>query len=108
MGKLTVAIAIDVFCFTALLHRFKYIRAFTASAFTYVEQDGTFTASISHGRIANLQHDELTCENEVEPEDPVVDSDHDNDGAPEGHEGGEEGVGEVGVEHAQARVLADC
>ena len=39
------------------------------------------------------------------PEDPVVDGDHDDDRAPEGHEGGEERVGEVGVEHAQARVF---
>ena len=35
------------------------------------------------------------------PEHPVVDGDHHDDRAPEGHEGGEEGVGEVGFEHAE-------
>ena len=44
---------------------------------------------------------------EMGPEDPVVDSDHDDDRAPEGHEGGEERVGEVRVEDAEAAVLAD-
>ena len=58
-------------------------------------------------QFAKFQH-ELTCQNVLGPENPVVDSDHDNDGAPEGHEGGEEGVGEVGVEHAQASVFTDC
>ena len=43
----------------------------------------------------------------VWPKNPVVDDDHDDDRAPEGHEGGEEGVGEVGVEDAEAAVLAD-
>ena len=42
---------------------------------------------------------------EMGPEDPVVDGDHDDDRAPEGHEGGEEGVGEVGVEHAEPRFV---
>ena len=42
------------------------------------------------------------------PEDPVVDGDHDDDRAPEGHEGGEEGVGEVRVEDAQASVFTNC
>ena len=46
--------------------------------------------------------------NEPEPEDSIVDGDHDDDRAPEGHEGGEEGVGEVGVEDAQAGVFTDC
>ena len=44
----------------------------------------------------------------MKPEDPVVDSDHDDDGAPEGHEGGEEGVGQVGVEHAEPRFVINC
>ena len=39
------------------------------------------------------------------PEDPVVDGDHDDDRAPEGHEGGEEGVGEVRVEDAEPRFV---
>ena len=42
------------------------------------------------------------------PEHPVVDSDHDDDRTPEGHEGGEEGVGEVGVEDTQASVFTNC
>ena len=42
------------------------------------------------------------------PEDPVVDGHHDDDRAPEGHEGGEEGVGEVRVEDAQASVFTNC
>ena len=39
------------------------------------------------------------------PEDPVVDGDHDDDRAPEGHEGGEESIGEVGVEDAEPRFV---
>ena len=39
------------------------------------------------------------------PEDPVVDGDHDDDRAPEGHEGGEEGVGEVRVEDTEPRFV---
>ena len=46
--------------------------------------------------------------NEPEPEDSIVDGDHDDDRAPEGHEGGEEGVREVGVEDTQASVFTNC
>ena len=56
-----------------------------------------------HGQICRV-----TASGSMWPEDPVVDSDHDDDGAPEGHEGGEEGVGEVGVENAQTGVFTDC
>ena len=41
------------------------------------------------------------------PEDPVVDGDHNDDRAPEGHEGGEEGVGEVGVEHTEPGLVVN-
>ena len=39
------------------------------------------------------------------PEHPVVDDHHDDDWAPEGHKGGEEGVGEVGVEDTEPRFV---
>ena len=38
------------------------------------------------------------------PVDPVVYKDHAGHGAPEGHDGGEHGVGDVGLEHADGRV----
>ena len=43
----------------------------------------------------------------VWPKNPVVDDDHDDDRAPEGHEGGEEGVGEVGVEHTEPGLVVN-
>ena len=60
-------------------------------------------------KFADPEQDEVTCENEkmVGPEDPVVDSDHDDDRAPEGHEGGEEGIGEVGVEDTEPRCVVN-
>ena len=41
------------------------------------------------------------------PEHPVVDDDHDDDRAPEGHEGGEERVGEVRVEDTEAGLVVN-
>ena len=38
------------------------------------------------------------------PVDPVVDEDHAGHGAPEGHDGGEHGVGDVRLEHADGRL----
>ena len=62
VGKLTVAIAIDVFCFTALLHRgtrnVKYVRAFTASAFTRWNIYSIYIMV----KFADMQ-DEVTCGN---------------------------------------------
>ena len=43
----------------------------------------------------------------VWPKNPVVDDDHDDDRAPESHEGGEEGVGEVGVEHTEPGLVVN-
>ena len=40
--------------------------------------------------------------NEPEPEDSIVDGDHDDDRAPEGHEGGKERIGEVRVENTES------
>ena len=62
-------------------------------------------------KFAHPIQDEVTRENEQMmggPEDPVVDGDHDDDRAPEGHEGGEEGIWEVGVEDTQASVFTNC
>ena len=41
------------------------------------------------------------------PENPVVYDDHDDDRAPEGHEGGEERVGEVRVEDTEAGLVVN-
>ena len=61
-------------------------------------------------KFAHPIQDEVTRENEQMmggPEDPVVDGDHDDDRAPEGHEGGEERVGEVRVEDTEAGLVVN-